>query len=80
MIVKRTSYFSIVSDLAHNTSLEAALDSEQNHTYITAEFADSHAPTTLELGDGKQYGDYKNQLLIPGMCYQVAIRLVFIKV
>jgi len=79
MIVKMTSYFSSVNE-SRNTNLEVALASEENHTYITAEFSDSHVPTTFELGDGKWYGDYINQPLEPVMCYQTAIRIVFIKV
>ena len=79
MIVMMTSYLSSVNE-SHDTNLEVALASQQNNTYITAEFSDSHIPTTFELGDGKWYGNYMNQPLEPGMCYQTAIRIAFIEV
>jgi len=78
VIVKKTGYFNSVNE-SHDTNLEEALASQQNNTYITAEFVDSHVPTTFELGDGNWYGDYMNRPLEPAVCYQTAIRIMFIK-
>lgn len=62
------------------SSLDEALTNQVTYIYIAAEFNDTEPLNTIELGDGKYYGSYLNKLLLPGICYQVAIRIVFNKV
>lgn len=62
------------------SSLDEALTNQVNYVYITAEFNDTAPLNTIELGDGKYYGRHLNKPLLPGMCYRVAIRIVFNKV
>lgn len=62
------------------SNLDEALTNQVNYVYIAVEFNDTNPLDTIELGDGKYYGDYLNKPLLPGICYRVAIRIVFNKV
>ena len=59
------------------SSLAEALTDQVRNVYITAEFSDTAPLNTIELGDGKYYGRYFNNPLLPGSCYRVAIRIVY---
>jgi len=62
------------------SSLDEALTNQVTYIYIAAEFNDTKPLNTIELGDGKYYRSYLNKPLLPGMCYRLAIRIVFDKV
>ena len=62
------------------SSLHEALTNQVNYIYIAAEFNDTEPLNSIELGDGRYYGSYLNKPLVPGMCYRVAIRIVYSKV
>ena len=65
---------------SQESNLDETLIDQVNYIYIAAEFNDTEPMNTIELGDGKYYGKYLNKPLVPGLCYQVAIRIVYNKV
>ena len=62
------------------SNLDEALTNLVNYVYIAVEFNDTEPMSTIELGDGKYYGKYLNKPLVPGVCYRVAIKIVYSKV
>ena len=65
---------------SRESSLDETLIDQVNYIYVAAEFNDTEPMNSIELGDGKYYGKYLNKPLVPGVCYQVAIRIVYNKV
>ena len=62
------------------SSLDETLINQVDYIYVAVEFNDTEPMNTIELGDGKYYGEYLNKPLVPGVCYQVAVRIVYNKV
>ena len=62
------------------SSLDEALINQTSYVYIAAEFDDTAPLNIIELGDGKYYGRYLNRPLVPGLCYKVAIRILYSEV
>ena len=65
---------------SQQSNLDEGLIEQVNYIYIAAEFNDTEPINTIELGNGKYYGKYLNKPLVPGVCYQLAIRIVYNKV